>query len=235
MPFPLAHPAAVLPLRRYCPRWLSFPALLVGSLAPDLAYPLGLGDYSHSLAGSFGFCLPVGLTLVAAYYGLGPWLERCSSERWPQAPWSLLHQPRSHWLGIIMSVLLGAWSHLLLDGVSHKSGWFVQHLPFLQTVVATSGGRTLRLFHLISYVLTFAGAVFVCRAYQSPPFGNSAQVNTSSRIGWFGPLMVASMAVVMGLLHHMTLSRWHPAVVELLSVGFLVALIFFMRPRPERG
>ena len=38
MPFPLAHPAAVLPFRRYCSRWLNFPALVIGSLVPDLGY-----------------------------------------------------------------------------------------------------------------------------------------------------------------------------------------------------
>jgi hypothetical protein len=41
MPFPLAHPAAVLPLRRYCPKYLSFPVLIVGSLVPDVGYCLG--------------------------------------------------------------------------------------------------------------------------------------------------------------------------------------------------
>jgi len=59
MPFPVAHPAAVLPLRRYCPRYLSFPALVVGSLSPDLGYLFGhlhADWFSHRFwAGSFGF------------------------------------------------------------------------------------------------------------------------------------------------------------------------------------
>ena len=38
MPFTFAHPAAVLPLKRFTPGWLSFPALLVGTVTPDLAY-----------------------------------------------------------------------------------------------------------------------------------------------------------------------------------------------------
>jgi len=32
MPFPLAHPAAVLPLKRFCPQRLSFSALVIGAL-----------------------------------------------------------------------------------------------------------------------------------------------------------------------------------------------------------
>src|SRR5437762_2617545 len=58
MPFPLAHPAAVLPLRRYCPRFLSFPALVIGSIAPDFGYCFGdlnVEDLSHRSPGSPGF------------------------------------------------------------------------------------------------------------------------------------------------------------------------------------
>ncbi|MFX7840593.1 DUF4184 family protein, partial [Acinetobacter baumannii] len=29
MPWTFAHPAAMLPLRRLCPRWLSWPALVL--------------------------------------------------------------------------------------------------------------------------------------------------------------------------------------------------------------
>jgi hypothetical protein len=39
MPFPLAHPVAVLPFRRYCPRFFSLPALVAGSLVPDYGHP----------------------------------------------------------------------------------------------------------------------------------------------------------------------------------------------------
>jgi hypothetical protein len=90
MPFALAHPAAVLPLRRYCPRQLDFPALLVGSLAPDLGYaflPLHVYGFSHQFwAGSFGFCLPAGLVLVLIFYKTP---GRCSS---PAAYSRLLRQ-----------------------------------------------------------------------------------------------------------------------------------------------
>jgi hypothetical protein len=72
MPFPVAHPAAVLPLRRYCPRYLSFPALVVGSLSPDFGYVFGhlqVDRFSHRFwAGSFGFCLPAGLLIVWVFY-----------------------------------------------------------------------------------------------------------------------------------------------------------------------
>ena len=70
MPIPIAHPAAVLPLRRYCPSWLSFPALVAGSVSPDLAYlfgPLKVDDFAHGWRTSLVFSLPAGLLLVWAY------------------------------------------------------------------------------------------------------------------------------------------------------------------------
>ena len=63
LPFTLAHPAAVLPLRRI----LVFSALVVGSMAPDFHYFLGLrphDHFSHSIRGAFIFCLPVGLAVL---------------------------------------------------------------------------------------------------------------------------------------------------------------------------
>ena len=69
MPFPLAHPAAVLPLRRF--KWLNFSALVIGALVPDIGYafPEGSG-LSHHTLGSILFGLPVGLLILTAFYAL---------------------------------------------------------------------------------------------------------------------------------------------------------------------
>src|SRR5262245_12034783 len=67
MPWTFAHPAAVLPLRRYCPAPLNFPALIVGSMTPDLGYHILRKDfafYAHSLRGSVLLCLPTALVLL---------------------------------------------------------------------------------------------------------------------------------------------------------------------------
>jgi hypothetical protein len=60
LPLTLAHPAAVLPFRR----WFVFSGLVIGSLAPDFEYFLYVPDslrIGHTLPGVFLFCLPVGL------------------------------------------------------------------------------------------------------------------------------------------------------------------------------
>src|SRR4051812_40052597 len=73
MPFTLAHPAAVLPFRRFCPRFLSFPALIAGSVSPDLSYFFGrfnLGPFAHHPIKGFLFGVPAGLIILAGFYVL---------------------------------------------------------------------------------------------------------------------------------------------------------------------
>jgi hypothetical protein len=66
VPYPFAHPAAVLPLARF-----GVPsALVIGSVAPDLWYLLPFIDraQTHSLSGVLAFCLPAGLLLYLLFH-----------------------------------------------------------------------------------------------------------------------------------------------------------------------
>ncbi|MGN7470479.1 DUF4184 family protein [Brevibacillus sp. SAFN-007a] len=68
MPFTFSHPAIVLPLRRQ--GWVSFPALVWGSMAPDLEYFLRMQPYSvysHTLPGLFCVDLPLVIALYVVY------------------------------------------------------------------------------------------------------------------------------------------------------------------------
>src|SRR5579863_5497069 len=153
MPFTLAHPAAVLPLRRYCPRWLSFPALVAGSVAPDAGYlsgPFHLQGFSHRFAGSFGFSLPVGLALLGLFYGLRgrviAWLP--ARDRRILLP---LCQGPAGPMVVMASLLVGAWTHLILDSFTHPNGWVVLQFPVLETPVAFAGNHTLRVCLVLYY------------------------------------------------------------------------------------
>jgi hypothetical protein len=169
MPFPLAHPAAVLPLRRYCPQRLNFPALVIGSLTPDASYCLGEkagGAFGHSLLGSVVFCLPVGLVLLALFYGLRTPLARMLPAPYPQALLPLCRRPVGPFWVVVISLLIGAWTHLLWDSFTHTNGWCVQHLPVLRSAVISVDGRTARVCHLLWYGCSFAGVIWLFLAFE---------------------------------------------------------------------
>ncbi len=169
MPYPLAHPAAVLPLRRFCPRYLSFPALIVGSLSPDAGYLFAharLGTFSHRLlAGGFGFCLPMGLLILWVLFLVRSPLVRILPSRYQPAFWPLCLRPVGSPFVIVVSLLIGAWTHIFLDSITHGNGWLVEHLPVLHSTVSLLGKHEFRVYEVLYAACTFAGVVWLALAY----------------------------------------------------------------------
>jgi hypothetical protein len=72
MPFSLAHPAAVIPIKKHTyGRHLILSALIVGSIVPDFGYLVPLDQFvgfSHSIWGTIAFGLPMGLFTTWSLY-----------------------------------------------------------------------------------------------------------------------------------------------------------------------
>jgi hypothetical protein len=207
MPFPLAHPAAVLPLKRYCPRWLNFPALVIGSLTPDAGYLFGElhgGRFSHDLLGSFGFCLPAGLLMVVLFYWLRAPLARMMPTPYQRALLPLCQRPPGSPWAIVISLLIGAWTHLLWDSFTHTNGWFVQHLSVLQSPVVLVAGRRARVCHLLWYGCSFAGVVWLFWVFEKWKQGcvNGAAA-VSGKAVMRDAVLVAILVVPIELVHHL--------------------------------
>ncbi len=206
MPFPLAHPAAVLPLRRFCPRYLSFPALVIGSLSPDAGYVPRiehLSDFSHRWTGSFGFDVPVGLALFALY----SLTYRAIHSRFPLKLKERL-PPQDRWsvvglLVVLVSLALGAWTHILWDSFTHRDGWLALHLALLQTPLVKINGHTARLMHALWYLSTVGGVAWLFLALQDwlNTAGLTARCSTSARLRT--ALGVAILMIPIGMLHHL--------------------------------
>jgi hypothetical protein len=172
MPWTFAHPAAVIPLRRFCPSRLNFAALAIGALTPDFGYYVGLfalAKLAHTVAGSVLVCLPVGLALLALFY-----LAR-------KPIWYLLPQPHRAMLEPLVaapapsrlrdlviasgSIVLGALSHIVWDSFTHRTGWIVVRHPLLQEPVLTIGSTELAVYHVLQHLSTLLGVVALVAAY----------------------------------------------------------------------
>ncbi|PTL78645.1 DUF4184 family protein [Vitiosangium sp. GDMCC 1.1324] len=128
-----AHAAAVLPLCRV--RWLPPAALVVGSSVPDLAYLFGMSAFaSHTPEGLLRFSLPVGLLLwVWLEVLVLPVLRRTLPEV-GGVQWGRFLRTRGlpvgarAWAQAALAVWLGAATHALWDGFTHRYRWPAKEL-----------------------------------------------------------------------------------------------------------
>lgn len=172
MPWTFAHPAAVLPLRRLCPAYLSFTGLVLGSLMPDLGYYFGrfdLASFAHTPWGVLMVCLPAGLVLLV----LARPLYRPVVHLLPQphrGALLALGRPRTvfsfRMFGVAaISLLIGAFSHTAWDAFTHNNGYFVAYLPPLQAPLFQLGNHVVYVYHILQHTSTVVGIVLLTIAY----------------------------------------------------------------------
>ena len=157
MPFTASHAAAALPAHALFRR-LPLAALIIGSMAPDYAFFVPFAPFrseTHSFAGLFTFCLPVGLMLWFVYVR---WMERPTMAMFPH-DWREKLTPTDpiHWklVGLAsIGIVLGACTHNLWDSFTHSHTWATSAMPALRESRAALGG--VPAYHL----LQIASSVF---------------------------------------------------------------------------
>jgi hypothetical protein len=66
---------------------------------------------------------------------------------------------------IVISLLLGAWTHLFLDAITHPDEWMVQRLPVLQDFAPAMGRYRFRFCEILYAGCTFGGVAWVAICY----------------------------------------------------------------------
>ena len=237
MAFPLAHPAAVLPLRRFCPRWLCFPALVIGSVGPDLGYLLQaqhVAMFSHQVRGSLVFCVPVGLMGMLMFYALRTPAVKLLPGPYQRALLPLCRLPRAAPWAVVISLWIGAWSHLLWDSWTHKDGWWVQHIPVLQGVVFAMGYHHVRVCLLLWYASSFAGMVWLVLAFEKWKQANvDGHATVPGRAVLRDAMLVAVLLLPIGVMHHL-LPRSEPLLYAAAALCGLPAMAVILKLRKAR-
>lgn len=194
MPFTLSHCIAVVPIARVLKRRCSLSALLAGCVAPDFRHIPQLPSFgipSHSIAGVFTFCLPLGLLFYLAFHGI---MKRPLIALLPNG-WACrietLESSRRRWpdvsaLTVALCVVAGAFTHLIWDAFTHP-GWVVDHISILQYRVFHLEGLHVPVFRILQHVSTVVGLVvlwrWLARWYREAPVGSvAASLPTRHRV-----------------------------------------------------
>ncbi len=140
MPFTFSHPAVILPFRYIGKQYFSITGLVIGSIVPDFEYFLRMENrsrYSHTLPGVFYFDLPVAFLLCFLLHNLVkrplitnmPYALHTRFIRYYNFNWNSF--VRKKWIVVLTSILIGTFTHLIADRITHKSSNIVSSVPGL--------------------------------------------------------------------------------------------------------
>ena len=177
MPFTFSHPAIVLPLTKLTGRHLSLTGLIVGSMTPDFEYFFRMkiqSNFSHTMGGLFYFDLPVGLFIAFCFHNI---IRNPLYDNLPNLLASRLQNSKTfHWNSyfkqyyfvVLFSILLGSLSHLLWDGFTHRNGFFVNNLPFLETEFSVSG-HSIPIYKILQHSSSVVGGLMIILYFMALP------------------------------------------------------------------
>lgn len=210
MPATFAHPIAVLPLWRWCPRWLNAPALVIGSMAPDMGYYLhrfALATVAHTWAGTWTVALPAGLLMLMLFYLLRPALNELLPQPHREALRPLAEaRPAVNIrfiLGALASLMIGIWTHTVWDAFTHPGAWFVVRLAWLREPLFTLGDTSFTGAYLLQQGSTLAGTLGLGFCYwrwlrgQHRPLVGADPLAKGVRPALLAALALASLAVAL--------------------------------------
>jgi hypothetical protein len=153
------------------PQRLSFAALVIGSMTPDFGYYINRFDltaFAHTLPGIFLACLPTGVVMLLLLYLFAK--PVCYMFPSPHRETLLPLCPRmptqlTVWVIILLSLLLGAWTHTFWDAFTHEDGWFVKRIAFLREPAFRSGSSITHVYLALQGGSTVVGISILAIAY----------------------------------------------------------------------
>ncbi len=229
MPFTLAHPALVIPLSRW-PRVFSLAGLVVGAMSPDFEYFVWMQPkrtIGHDITGVLLLCLPSSLALLWVF---DRWIKRPLVEiapdsaraRLPAFRQPLPFRPGKSLLRLVVSILVGAYSHLAWDAFTHQHGWFVERIPILQAEVLRIGNRSFAVWNLLQHGCSLIGLALIfywCLRWlrdQKPPTAAPIDSLTPLQRGaWLAVLLVFPPAFGFTYTLRVAVARGSEVVVQL--------------------
>jgi Domain of unknown function (DUF4184) len=237
MPFTLSHPALVLPLNLLPKKWVSITGLIIGSLAPDLqsyTTPSAAKTHTHTWWGIFWFCIPAAILLSFIYHLFVremlithlPRFLQIKFIRYKDLNWAGLF--RRNWPVILLSIVIGAASHLFWDSFSHYDGYFIRTNPAFQGNMDVFGKST-EIPFVIQYVNSIIGLLVVVFAILQVPRCRNVRIRVVIMKFW---VITGILTLVLSFLQIETLGRLKlddvlTSMITALAISLLITSLLF--------
>jgi len=166
MPFTFSHAAIVLPLSKVSKKWFSTTGLIVGSITPDFEYFLRMeitSEFSHTLIGTLWFNLPIGILLAFIFHIIIkdelidnlPATLQIRFHQLKESQW--IDYFKKNWIMIFISIIIGAYSHILWDAFTHPNTYFVNQLHLNNSLFWLN----IPIYKVLQHLSTFWGSLYI--------------------------------------------------------------------------
>ncbi|MGE7023538.1 DUF4184 family protein [Solibacillus cecembensis] len=234
MPLTFAHPAAVLPFSRKS-KYIHFPALVLGSMAPDFEYFLRgqpIGDIGHTFSGFLTYNLP----LVAFFYLIFHFF--IYQTLFNQMPAFLQDSTKSRLhanyamrvIIFVYSALLGMLTHITWDSFTHQNGYMVQKFPTTLAHTFTIFHFDIPLYKFLQHGSTLVGLMLIIgymyfRTYAQKQKKTDIQMK-QKLIFWFS-LILLTLAIVVSwyIIDYISILSYGIVVVRIIDSFFISLFI----------
>lgn len=210
MPFTAAHPLAVVPLFARRLR-LDPTCLVIGSMSPDFEYFARVRLVSrigHTLPGLVLWCLPVTLLSAWLFHRVVKEPAVRVAPRWfatrlavlSQQPWPRM-QGGAALASLVVSALLGAITHDVWDGFTHRDMFGPQNIAILREVHVMPVLGPMELCRILQHTSTVVGlsvlAILGLRALRRL---EPIEVTTGGRVVWLACTTAITAGAYLSLL-----------------------------------
>lgn len=138
-------------------------------MVPDFEYFLLFsphGGFGHTLPGVFVFDLPAAFITLWLFHAflkqpLYSWLPESVQHRIELGPPQLPVKNLAQFLLVLLSILIGAATHLLWDSFTHRNFWPYRHWQFLHRTVQLPVFGSLEYLRVIQHASTLFGAIVI--------------------------------------------------------------------------
>lgn len=229
MPFTPTHALAVVPLARF--RALTPSALAIGSMIPDLwAFMPRAPSYATSHSWLWG-------PITGVFYGLiafvifrvcrGPAIAFAPEHARRKLSRYSLHELQMSvrgWASVVLSLVLGVWTHILWDSFTHGNTVGMTWFPQLTSELFSIGRQPVRGYKVLQLASTAVGlptlAWLIARWYARLPANGSATIGPAS-----SKLRALGIAVVVGAPLAALCASWSASFMEPIAFERFVRLV----------
>jgi hypothetical protein len=228
MPFTFSHPAIVLPLTCLPKRWFSLTGLVIGSMTPDFEYFIRMkveSEYSHTLTGLLWFDLPLGLLLCFIFQNIVrnslfdnlPSFLKSRFLTFKRFNWN--RHFKENWLVVIISILIGAASHLFWDSFTHSNGYFVQTISALTNTVDLLG-RQVPILKILQHSSTLFGGLLIAYVIYKLPTDTHVNERINPKY-WITFFSLALTIILIRLFIGLELKQYGSVIVTAISAALI--------------